>query len=234
MSKIKKAFTLIEMLVVISIIALMALGISQIQFTNPTQEVYAAQRSMMAAFYEARMAAITKQTDARVIIYKGHDEGRRLRQVGVIYKVFNEEGAEMGWVALNQGFVMTKNAFFIPSSSEFAAYVKMARGRQDTEVFKSTFNSGATGSFHIVGLSEFPSTEPQTLGEGNGDWFSYHFSSDGLSMNPGAMVMIGQGSIDSEGIFEILDPEKQMGFVVRRLGNTVAFTDYDEMEEVLK
>jgi len=230
----KSGFTLIEMLVVLGIIALLSAGISMLSNNDPEQAIYSAQRSMMTVFYEARLTAITRQTDVRIIIYKGPDETRKLRQVGIIYSVKNEDGVDLGWVALNNGFMMPENTFFVPSASDFSSYVKVSKNTSASEVFKSTFNNVYTGAHHIVGVSEFPSANPITVSEGNGDWFAYQFSSDGMSLNPGAYVMLAMGHLDGEDYYVIDNPYSQLGFVVRRIGNTVAFSGYDVMEQTLK
>ena len=80
----------------------------------------------------------------------------------------------------------------------------------------------------------FPSAHPLSVSEGNGDWYSYQFSSDGLSLNPGAYVMLVGGNLDAKGVLLVDNAFSQMGFVVRRLGNTIPFTDYGEMEETIK
>lgn len=230
----RKGFTLIEMLVVIGIISLLSVGITMVKFNDSSQGIFSAQRSLMTSFYEARSTALTRQTEARVIIYKGKDITRKLRQVGVIYKVYNDEGLELGWVALNNGFTMPNGVFYVPDGGDFSNYVKTAGNINASDIFKSTFNNGYTGSFNIVNIAQFPSRQPQTLTEGNGDWFSYHFSADGLSMNPGARVMLAQGTLDSQDKYVVTDPYSQLGFVVRRLGITVPFSGYDEMEETIK
>ena len=91
----KSGFTLIEMLVVIGLISVLAMGISMLNMKDASQAIYSAQRSMMTAFYEARTTALTRQTDVKVIIYKGSDISRKLRQVGVIYKVKGEDGLDL-------------------------------------------------------------------------------------------------------------------------------------------
>ena len=69
----KQAFTLIEMLVVIGIIAILSTGISMLNMKDSAQPIYSANRTMMAAFHEARTNAIKRQTETRVIIYRGDD-----------------------------------------------------------------------------------------------------------------------------------------------------------------
>ena len=230
----KSGFTLIEMLVVLGIIGLLSVGISMLQNSDPEQAIYSAQRSLMTSFYEARLAAITRQTDVRVIIYKGPDETRKLRQVGIIYRVKNEDGLDLGWVALNSGFIMPRNTFFVPSASDFSSFVKVGKNVSASEVFKSTFNNVYSGAYNIVGMDTFPSVTPFTVSEGNGDWFAYQFSSDGMSLNPGAQVMLAMGHLDADDYYVIENPYSQLGFVIRRIGNTVAFSGYDVMEQTLK
>ena len=152
----KSGFTLIEMLVVIGLISVLAMGISMLNMKDASQAIYSAQRSMMTAFYEARTTALTRQTDVKVIIYKGSDISRKLRQVGVIYKVKGEDGLDLGWVALNDGFRMPEGVFFVPSASNFSSFVKTSGQTSPSEIFKSTFNNGYTGAYEIVGVPQPP------------------------------------------------------------------------------
>ena len=230
----RQAFTLIEMLVVIGIIAILSTGISMLNMKDSAQPMYSANRTMMAAFHEARTNAIKRQTPSRVIIYRGDDLSRKLRQVGVIYKVKGNDDEVKGWVALNRGIMLPEGVFFVPPQGDFSTMVKLQNGLSDSDVFKSTFNNGYTGVFNRVGLSEFPSATPLSVSEGNGDWYSYEFSSDGLSMNPGAYIMLVAGNLDSKGVLLVDNAFSQMGFGVRRIGNTIPFTDYGEMEETIK
>ena len=208
------------MLVVIAIISVLSMGISMLNMKDSSQSAYSAQQSMITAFYEARVAAMQKQSDVRVLIYKGPDATRRLRQVG--------------WVALNDGFIMPQNVFFVPPENDFDKFVKPGKDVEASEIYKSTFNNGYTGAYEVVNISQFPSRQPEALTEGSGDWYSYKFSSDGLSLNPGARVMLAMGRIDGNGIYTVDNPYSQVGFVIRLLGHTIPFSGYDEMEETIK
>jgi prepilin-type N-terminal cleavage/methylation domain-containing protein len=234
MRQYKKGFTLIEMLVVIAIISVLSMGISMLNMKDSSHSAYSAQQSLITAFYEARVAAMQKQTDVRVIIYRGKDITRRLRQVGVVYRAKGRDDMDLGWIALNDGFIMPQNVFFVPPENDFEKYVKLGKGIENSEVYKSTFNNGYTGAYEVVDIQTFPSRQPEALTDGSGDWYSYMFTSDGLSQNPGAYVMLAMGRMDSKGTYVVDNPFAQVGFVIRRIGHTIPFSGYDEMEETIK
>ncbi len=232
MKALRKGFTLIEVLVVLGIIAFMATGITMLSMRDSTQGVSAARHSMMTAFYSARIAAVTRQAPVMVIIYKGSDTSRKLRQVGILYQARRDDTV-LGWSALDEGFVMPEGVFFIPPENDFSKFVQVSKSAPQDGVFYSTFNDIYSGSNSEISLKLFPSINPQPISTGSGDWYCYQFSPDGLSMNPGAFVMLGVGRQLPNGNFIIDNPALQAGFVIRKLGHTVAFSGYDEMEEVI-
>ena len=233
MKSLRKAFTLIEVLVVLGIIAFMATGITMLSMKDNSQGISAARHSMMTAFYSARMAAVTRQAPVMVVIYKGDDITRRLRQIGILYQA-KRGNTSLGWSALDEGYVMPDGVFFVPPENDFDKFVKLGKDIKKEEIFFSTFNDIYSGTNSEISIREFPSINPQLISTGSGDWYSYQFSPDGLSMNPGAYVMLAIGRQNNAGLFTIDNPALQLGFVVRKLGHTVAFSGYDEMEEVIK
>ena len=253
MNRKRKAFTLIELLMVIAIIAVIsAASIGVARMRADKQSLIAGQQILMSAFEEARLMAISKNVRSRVVIYKGDDPGRKLRQVGILYEAFDNEDRNMGWIASGMPVNLPKNVFFIPPSGEFRSHIKFggdegdvdfesAAGKlKESEVVHSTFKSGVTGAPSVVGIDEF-SRNPRSMGEGNGEWYSYEFSPEGLSENPSAVVVLGIGypvyeskktTNDIDGYkYKIImeNPYDIMGFVVYKTGRIAAFSDYDQI-----
>ncbi len=230
-AKNRKAFTLIEMMVVIALIAILSLGVTAIRMSGTSQTVYTAQRQMMAVFQEARLTAVAKQTEVRIIIYRDHDNpAEMLRRYGVIYKT------EEGWIARNDGGTLPEGVFFVPPATDFGDYVEVPSESNFTEsdVFKSTFNNTKTNAYHTVDIAHFPSNEPQMLTFGAGKYYSYTFNSNALSMNPCARIMLAPGLVAPSGKIRIGNTREQAGFVVLPFGQTVPFNDYGEMEDNIK
>jgi len=155
--QINKAFTLVEMLIVIAIIGILSAGIMGIRTSGSGQTTYTAQRALMTAFAQARNTAVAKQTSARVIIYRGEATDKKLRLIGIIYET------DDGWIALNKEIYLPQGVFFVPPETDFAGNVDIPQNASysASEIFKSTFNNGKTNSQSIIGIGNFPDTKPQ-------------------------------------------------------------------------
>ena len=235
MHRKKRAFTLIELLVVIAIIAAIGSGaVLLVKWNSSKQSLLAAQQQLMSAFEEARILACAKATRARVLIYKGDDVSRKLRQVGIIYEAFDEYGDKMGWVSHSSGAMLPKGVFFIPPSGEFKTLVDLNSAYKESDVIKSTFRNGLTGAPSVVGMSNFGSRVPQSIGEGGGDWYCYEFSPEGLSENPSAVIVLGIGSVNNKGRIVLENPFEIMGFSILKMGKVVGFREYAEIEGNVK
>ncbi len=227
----RKAFTLIELLVVISIIALIGAGsIALVKFNTEKPSLRAAQQTLITAFEEARMMSLSKNVKSRVLIYRGNDVDRKLRQVGVVYEAMNAQGDFMGWISTSAPALLPENTFFMPPSGEAKSFVIFDEGVRESDVLFSTQNSGSTGAPRVVSMNEF-TRSPQSLGEGNGDWYSYEFSPEGLSENPSACILVATGFIrGSNGMFYLKNAHETVGFVVYKTGRLAAFKDYEEIK----
>jgi len=228
----KSAFTLIEMLVVIGIIAILALGISMIRFGGATQSLSSAQQVMMSSFYEAKNAALAKHARVRVLIYKGPDYERTLRQVLIAHEILDENSGDSTWSVISET-TLPKGSFFVPPETDFLNLCSIKGEYEVGDVFKSTFNTGVSGVPYTVGLSE-ASLIPQMMNENGSDYYCYEFAPEGFSENANALVMLAAGKLDAKSKLQVENPNEQLGFVIRRFGNCVAFKDYLEMETALK
>ena len=219
------------------VIAIMAIigagGVALVSFGSGKQQLVTAQQTMMSMFEEARILASSKNARARVLIYRGDDPARKLRQVGVIYEAYDENGNNLGWVANSAPIMLPKGVYYVPPSGEFKTFAKVADDFNEAEMIYSTFRSGMTGSPDVVGMTDF-SRRPQSVGEGNGEWYSYEFSPEGLSENPSAGIIVAAATMNNKGELIVDNPYNILGFVVLRTGRTVGFTDYSEIKGNLR
>jgi len=229
----KSAFTLVEMLVVIGIIAVLALGVTMMRFGGATQSLASAQQVMMSSFYEAKNAALAKHARVRVLIYKGKDYERTLRQVLIAHEVLDENTGDSNWAVISNT-TLPKGAFFVPPEADFLGLCSIGGEYEIGDVFKSTFNTGMSGVPFTVGLSSAAGVIPEPMSENGGDYYCYEFAPEGFSENANALVMLAGGKIDGKNLLQVENPNEQLGFVIRRFGNCIAFKDYLEMETALK
>ena len=231
LKRAKKAFTLIELLVVIAIIAVVGAGsVLLVSWNSSKQSLRTAQQQLMSAFEEARLLSCSKNARSRVLIYKGDDQSRKLRQIGLVYEYFDDKGNSVGWSSYSTPVMLPKGVFFVPPSGEYNAYAMLSDSFKGQRIMYSTFHNGTTGAPSVVGISQFGSRRPQTMGEGSGDWYCYEFSPEGLSENPSAQIVIASGIMNSAGKFVQDNPYDILGFRVVKSGKCVGFSDYSEIE----
>ena len=228
--KTKKAFTLIELLVVIAIIVAVAGSALLVRWDSTSQSLSAAQRQLMSVFEEARLLSCSKGARSRVLIYKGNDLARKLRQVGLVFEYFDENGNSVGWSSYSTPIMLPRGVFFVPPSGEYNESVVLADEFKGTQKICSSFHNGTSGAPSVVGISQFGSARPQSMGEGSGDWYCYEFSPEGLSENPSALIVVAAGIPNSAGKYVQQNPYDILGFRVVKSGKCVGFSDYSEIE----
>ncbi len=229
----RRGFSLIELLAVITIIAIMAAVIGINLKPNEGASLRAAQASATSMFQAARTVASMRRTEARVIIFKkgsGEDaEGKFLRYMGVVY--WDDENQT--WVPANSGMYLPAGVYYIPNDYSSAGVqtgdevsTLLASETAPTDSMKFPVTTGAADewyyySFDGSGTARSTGQSPGTTPEG--------FAGRAVVFASGqAMPPSGEPSITVNNEFSTA------GFVIRRIGGVLPLNDYDQVESALQ
>ncbi|MBT8044012.1 MAG: prepilin-type N-terminal cleavage/methylation domain-containing protein [Verrucomicrobiae bacterium] len=215
--RVAPAFTLVEMLVVITIITVMlTVGSLGLRNLSKASGVSAGLPVAEAVFAEARAIAIGKGTRARVLVHATNDRNdelhreRFLRYLAVAYMELDDTGNETGnWIIASRGSKLPENVYFSENLSENNApnintMTIELPGRSSTSCYYYEFNA--------EGLV----TDPAVV---NNDVPRFVVMAGGLP--PGADEPVATG-----------DGKKNMGgFVIWRSGRTSVFRHPDQIEQ---
>lgn len=231
----RRAFTLVELLAVIAIIGALAVVVT---FTfDGGNESYAlgnAQRIAASVFQSARSIAVLKNTETRVIIYRGgstggrNDSNKQLRYMGVIFK--NKQTDE--WQPANSGTYLPDGVYFVPPNPGGAgnAFGFVAGTSGELKESAITYVGDSSDNRFDYSVS-FPSVDGDL-----DSWFFYEFDNRGLSLNPGALFVVAAGervAPSGGNVAHSITFENQYavaGFAVRKMGGVTLFTDYEDIE----
>ena len=113
--KAKLAFTLFELVIVLSIIVILAtMGLVGYQASVPPGAVNAARNELHGLLRFAREQAIVRGSNAMLIInYDKSESSKFLRYAGVIVE---EEYQSGGWLAAHQGIYLPEGVYFVPQT----------------------------------------------------------------------------------------------------------------------
>lgn len=215
-SRVAPAFTLVEMLVVISIITvLLTIGAMGLKNMSQASGVGAGLPVAEAIFSEARAIAVGKGTKTRVLIHAQNDRKdevhreRFLRYMAIAYEELDEDG-NSNWVIASKGAALPKGVYFSKELSE-----------------KS-------------GLDIPTLTNPIELpGKSDSECYYYEFNAEGLMSEPIPSDMsvpsfvIVAGSLPPGQTEPIVKGKNMGGFVVWRSGRTSIFRHPDQIDSTL-
>lgn len=201
-------FSLVELLTVIAIISiLMTVGAIGIGGITGGKGVTNGVATAEALFEEARGLAVSKRTNARVLIARnltGAPENN-LRLVAVAYQKTDPDTGELesGWELSGRGSVLPDQVFF-------------------SQDYSKKSHQGDSGQLDTESFTDFSQAY-------NGEYFYYEFNSEGICKTPGASFVIGSGARPPNATAEtkprvVGSAKKDFGgFVIWRNGRTSLF-----------
>jgi len=220
----KAAFTLVELLVVISII-LIATSILFVGGGGGGEgiKLSSAQRIVSSIAQGARGQALLKNATTRLIIYSedNEDYDKLLRYFGIVYLTQIDDPTtsdnEESWTAATQGTYLPEGIYFDPDLSA-----------------SNDWPSAATMNI------EYPRQSPQTVGSGP-EFYYYEFNPNGTISSPdflNSWLVIRAGTLrpNSSGdlAVDFSDEDKEnlkSALIFRRVGTTTSVTDPSEIRE---
>jgi len=218
-------FTLVELLAVILVISiLMTVGVMGVRNLAGGKSTTAAIASIEGLFEEARLLAIGKGTDARVMIDVDDPDKKEnyLRRVVIAYlHVDNKGEVTDDWVLANRGYQIPQGVYF---SRELSAEDHAGAGTALKE---------ENMRFYVVDDNNRARAVSRTKTDWNGEYVFYQFNSEGICQSPGASLIVGSGVLrpgDEKPRVTGSAGRDFTGLVVWRNGRTSLFRSPSQME----
>jgi prepilin-type N-terminal cleavage/methylation domain-containing protein len=223
----KRAFTLIELLTVIAIMAILA-GFIGISLNNGgSAAMPASQRTLKSLVDSTRATALLRRSNAYLIIYatdtSNTDPAKLLRFCGIVYNPLDASGNPdlTRYVPANDGVYLPSGTVLVPPSATLAT--------GEGQVFRSS------RPLHDSLAVTFPL---DSGGSGTDSWIAYGFNSKGQTMHGGdrspfLVVSPGSAQPTSTGWQVLLsNPMDSRGVWIRPQGTSAVVNDFEELDAV--
>ena len=206
-----KGFSLVELLIVIVIMtALMTMGAMGIKNLTGGKGTSTAVANAEAVFAEARQIAIGRGTNTRVLIDARdiNEQSSYLRRMVIAAQNTDADGKPNDtWSLVSRGYTLPDGTFYSRALSK-----ENATGGDGTTDKQFTFSKQ----------------------DDSGNYISYEFNSQGLSVNPGATFIIGAGARPKGQDPLITGSAKRdfQGFTIWSNGETSMFRDPSQIGDL--
>lgn len=206
-------FSLIEMLIVIAIMSiLLTVGAVGIGGITSGKSVASAVASTEALFEEARSIAVSKGTDAYVLVCVDDPSNANtyLRRIVVAYKELNPDGTK------SENFALSSKGLTLPDQTYFS------------QSFSFSDQKAGSGTLPEILLQAGNTVKPTYAGR----YLAYQFNSEGICTTPGASFVVGTGArgLTDQNPRATGGAKRDFGgFVIWRNGRTSLFRSPDQM-----
>lgn len=212
------AFSLIELLVVIGLIALMVGGVGfALRDSAPSLAVQNAQGVVAGALNAARTHALAEQTTVRIAIDANPQSDSFMRRLHILVQ------AGGGWRAVGNEILLPGGAFLVPAVSQPAASFEPENERS----WPNYLVSSLTPSSATLPLVDENGAEAGELSDVV--WTTFSFSTRGLPGTNNAKLIVASARRSADGlIFD--NPDVVRGVRLSRYGATMLVNDAVEFE----
>ncbi len=231
----RRAFTLVELLVVIMIIGILsAVVLSAVSGNDEVQTVNAGVNRASGLFNLARSAAITRKTPIRLLVHfdppnpSDPTDLRRnkfLRYMVILY--YDAAATPPAWKVYSDGEFLPSGVFFSPALSSTASVpLKTWTVPIDqTTMVVGTPTGNPTVQTHY-GFTAASDSLNHAGSPGSNAWYVFEYSANGTMAQPGSRFVVTRGLLaDNPPALRVPRPELMGGFTVFRAGRTLHFQD---------
>jgi prepilin-type N-terminal cleavage/methylation domain-containing protein len=226
----KRAFTLLELLVVMAVMGLMMGFIGFTLLGGGGEELGSAQREVLGLVQQARTRAALSGAETRLIVSAEENDLERFhRYVELVVKDTCATTNESKWLVMGEGMILPDGVFFVPEDDSFCevsdewkedAYTVWSSNDDDFElmdIFKGERKEGGGTKFRYLAFSSIGSV-------------IYPSANGGSSLQKPPRLVIANGSpnpVSTGKPIRFIDPDTIAGILMRRFGGFAVLSPDD-------